>query len=105
MEGGRVCTTEYIELQPLLSGVHLVMRVKSVLTGEGGVARPPPLITFTLTNKVAVYTPAEWADTLTQFHFYSYVLCGLHHRVHRSTDERKGVYLTSELELTPLLCT
>jgi hypothetical protein len=58
-------TTEYTELQLLVSGVHSVMRVKSVLAGEGGgcTARPPPLITFTLTSKVAVYAPAEWADT------------------------------------------
>jgi hypothetical protein len=33
-----------------------------------GGARPPPLITFTITSKVAVYAPAEWADTLTLFH-------------------------------------
>jgi hypothetical protein len=47
------------------------MRVKLVLAGEGGGgARPPPLITFTLTSKVAVYAPAEWADTLTLFHIY-----------------------------------
>jgi hypothetical protein len=63
--------TEYTELQPLLSGVHSVMRVKLALAGEGGgctAARPPPLITFTITSKVAVYAPAEWADTLTLFH-------------------------------------
>ncbi len=41
-----------------------------------GGARPPPLITFTITSKVAVYAPAEWADTLTLFHLYKYVLCG-----------------------------
>jgi hypothetical protein len=29
-------TTEYTELQPLLSGVHSVMRVKLALAGEGG---------------------------------------------------------------------
>ena len=33
-----------------------------------GGARPPPFITFTITSKVAVYAPAEWADTLTLFH-------------------------------------
>ncbi len=66
-------TIEYTELQQLLSGVHSVMRVKSVLAGEGGDARPPPLITFTLTSKVAVYAPAEWADTLTLFHLYQYM--------------------------------
>ncbi len=60
-------------MQPLLSGVHSVIRVKSVLAGEGGGARPPPLITFTLTSKVAVYAPAEWADTLTLFHLYQYM--------------------------------
>ena len=27
-----------------------------------GVHAHPPLITFTLTSKVAVYAPAEWAD-------------------------------------------
>ncbi len=54
-------TTEYTELQPLLSGVHSVMRVKLALAGEG-------LITFTITSKVVVYAPAEWADTLTLFH-------------------------------------
>ncbi len=36
-------------------------------------SRPPPLITFTLTSKVAVYTPAEWADTQTLFHLYQYM--------------------------------
>ncbi len=36
-------------------------------------ARPPPLITFTLTSKVAVYAPAEWGDTLTLFHLYQYM--------------------------------
>jgi hypothetical protein len=35
-----------------------------------GGARPPPLFTFTITSKVAVYAPAEWADTLTLFHLY-----------------------------------
>jgi len=41
---------------------------KICLAGEGEGARPPPLITFTITSKVAVYAPAEWADTLTLFH-------------------------------------
>ncbi len=31
-----ISNTEYTELQPLLSGVHLVMRVKLVLAGEVG---------------------------------------------------------------------
>ena len=44
------------------------MRVKLALAGRGGGVRPPPLITFTITSEVAVYAPAEWADTLTLFH-------------------------------------
>ena len=51
------------------------MSVK-LLVRVGG-ARPPPFITFTITSKVAVYAPAEWADTLTLFHLLNrYVLCG-----------------------------
>jgi hypothetical protein len=44
------------------------MRVKLAQAGVGGGARPPPFTTFTITSKVAVYAPAEWADTLTLFH-------------------------------------
>jgi hypothetical protein len=44
------------------------MRVKLAQAGEGGGAHPPSFITFTITSKVAVYAPAEWADTLTLFH-------------------------------------
>ncbi len=29
--------------------------------------------TITITSKVAVYAPAEWADTLTLFHLYQYM--------------------------------
>ncbi len=43
------------------------MRVKLALAVEGGGARPPALITFTITSKVAVYAP-DWAETLTLFH-------------------------------------
>jgi hypothetical protein len=39
-EGGRGDSTEYTELQPLLSGVHSVMRVKLALAGEGGGCTP-----------------------------------------------------------------
>jgi hypothetical protein len=34
--------TECTELQPLLSGVHSVMRVKFALAGEGGGCTPTP---------------------------------------------------------------
>jgi hypothetical protein len=66
----RASTTEYTELQPLLSGVHSVMKVKSVLAGEGGWCTPTPSHYFTRTSKVAVNAPAEWTDTLTLFHLY-----------------------------------
>jgi hypothetical protein len=49
------------------------MRVKLALAGKGGGARPPPFTTVTITSKVAVYAPAEWADTLTLFHLYQYM--------------------------------
>jgi hypothetical protein len=37
-----------------------------------------PFITFTITSKVAVYAPAEWADTLTLFHLYQYMYSVVH---------------------------
>jgi hypothetical protein len=44
-----------------------VMRVKLGQAVEGGGCTPNPFHyiyhTFTITNKVAVYAPAEWADT------------------------------------------
>jgi hypothetical protein len=43
-----------------------------------GGARPTPLITVTLTSKVAVYAPAKWADTLTMFHLYQYMYSVVH---------------------------
>jgi hypothetical protein len=44
------------------------MRVKLAQAGEGGGARPPTFTTITITSKVAVSAPAEWADTLTLFY-------------------------------------
>jgi hypothetical protein len=44
------------------------MRVKLAQAGKGKGWKPPPFITFTITSKVAVYAPAERADTLTLFH-------------------------------------
>jgi hypothetical protein len=38
-----------------------------------GGARPPPFTAFTITSKVAVYAPAEWADKLILFHLYQYM--------------------------------
>jgi hypothetical protein len=50
------------------------MMEKLAQAGEGQGARPPPFTIFTITNKVAVYAPAERADTLPLF--LPYVLCG-----------------------------
>jgi hypothetical protein len=46
------------------------MRVKLAQAGEGGGAlhAHPLSLHFTIKSKVAVYAPAEWADTLTLFH-------------------------------------
>ncbi len=38
-----------------------------------GGARPPAFTLFTITYKVAVYAPAERADTLILFHLYQYM--------------------------------
>ncbi len=61
----------HTEWQPLLSGVHPIMMEKFAKAGEGGgVHAHPPFIIVTIRYKVAVYAPAEWADTLTLFHLY-----------------------------------
>jgi hypothetical protein len=54
------------------TGIHSSMMEKSALAGEGWDARPPPFTPVTITYKVAVYAPAERADTctLTLFHLY-----------------------------------
>jgi hypothetical protein len=50
------------------------MMEKLAQAGEGGGGeRPPPFTTFTITDKVAVYASAEWADTLALFHLYQYM--------------------------------
>jgi hypothetical protein len=56
-----------------LSGVHSIMRLKLAWLVRVGGASPPPFTTITITSKVAVYAPAEWADTLTLFHLYQYM--------------------------------
>jgi hypothetical protein len=64
----------HTEWQRPLSGVHSIMMEKLSQAGEGGGggARPPPFTIFTITNKIAVYAPAERADTLHLFHLYLY---------------------------------
>ncbi len=69
-----VINTEYTEWERPLYGVHSIMRVKLAWLVRVGGARPPP---FTIiTSKVAVYAPAEWADTLTLFHLNQYMYSG-----------------------------
>ncbi len=38
-----------------------------------GGASPSPFTIVSITNRVVVYAPAEWADTLTLFHVYQYM--------------------------------
>ncbi len=67
-----------------------------------GGERPPPLITFTLTSKVAVSAPAEWADTLTLFHLYQYMYSVVETAANgdsKSTNER-GPSLVDSLGLS-----
>ncbi len=50
--------------------VHPIMMEKSALADEGGRCTPTPSYPITFTYKVAVYAPAERADTLPLFHLY-----------------------------------
>jgi hypothetical protein len=54
------------------------MMEKCALAGEGGGCTPTPFHSITITYKVAVYSPAERADTLHVFHIYPYMLCGIY---------------------------
>ncbi len=74
-----------------------------------GGARPPPLITFTLTSKVAVYAPAEWADTLILFHLYQYIYSVFHptplpcvNKYTRTVFKREGGSMGSK-DISPVL--
>ncbi len=67
----------HTEWQLTLSGVHSIMMEKLAQAGKGGGSRPHPFTIVTITYKVAVYAPAEWADALTLFHLYQYIVCTL----------------------------
>jgi hypothetical protein len=58
------------------------MMEKLALPGEGGGAHPPPFTNFTITYKVAVYAPAEWADMYTHPFSYLLIYAGLRIRIH-----------------------
>jgi hypothetical protein len=49
------------------------MMEKSALAGEGGGCTPTPFQPITITYKVAVYAPAERANTLNLFHLYRHM--------------------------------
>ncbi len=71
----RLTLRVHTEWQPAISSVHSIMMddgKRSPLVRVGGV-RPPPSTIVTITYKVAVYAPAEWADALTLFHLYQYM--------------------------------
>jgi hypothetical protein len=56
--------------------INILYIVKSRALPDGG----PLFTTVTITYKVAVCAPAEWADTLTLFHLYLYMYSvGLKH--------------------------
>ncbi len=60
--------SEYIQS----SGAHSIMPMEKLAQAGkgGGCTAPLSLRTFIITYKVAMqYEPAEWADTLTLFHF------------------------------------
>ncbi len=47
---------------------HHEGKISQYWWGWGVHTHAPPFTTFTITSKVAVYAPVEWADTLTLFH-------------------------------------
>jgi hypothetical protein len=55
----------HTERQPPLSGVHPIMMEKLAHAGDGGGTPPPPFTIVTISYKVAVYAPADWAYTGT----------------------------------------
>jgi hypothetical protein len=63
------------EWQLPLFGVHSILMEKLATAGMVGMvgARTPPFTTFNITYKVAVYSPAKWADTLSLIHRYQYM--------------------------------
>ncbi len=70
-----------------------------------GGARPPPLITFALTSKVAVYAPAEWADdTLTLFHLYQY-MSSVEVTMPNYLELRDGIYVNQNEASSNMLAT
>jgi hypothetical protein len=70
-----VQSTEYIEWQWPLSGVHSIKMEKLAQAGEvWGVHTPPPPFTIsTYHHWLVVYAPAERADTLPLFLLYPYM--------------------------------
>ncbi len=57
------------------------MMEKLAHAGEGGGSTPTPFQPITITYNVAVYAPAESADTLPVFHLYTLkVLFGIPHQ-------------------------
>jgi hypothetical protein len=118
----------HTEWQLPLYGVHSIMMEKLAQAGRVGCARPPLFTSFTITYKVAVYAPAEWAETLSLFHLCQYMysvvmprtpqrncafmnsasvqrrydMNGRSHRVHIFTRDETGlVCLPTQLERTP----
>jgi hypothetical protein len=75
-----VSSTEYIEWQRQLSGLHSIMMEKLAQVGEGLGCTPIPFTISTITYKVVVCVPAERADTLPLFilHPFMYsVVCSI----------------------------
>jgi hypothetical protein len=61
-----------------LSGVHSIMMEILAQVGDGGGCTSTPFLLYlpSRTYKVAVYAPAEWADTPPISSLPLYVLCG-----------------------------
>ncbi len=95
----RLTLRVHTEWQPPLSGVHSIMMEKLAQVGEGEGCTPTPFHYSTITYKVVVFAPAEWADTLTLFHLYQYMYSvGSLHYINRRQDTGHLLVLQVERE-------
>ncbi len=91
-------TTEYIEWQRPLSGVHFIKMEILAQAGERGGVHAHPLFTIsTITYKVVMYATAERADTLPHISTLPlFLLCG--------KDQREGLPTIIKNRLVCLHC-
>ncbi len=91
-------STHRVAMADFWSTVHHDGKISPGCWGWGEGARPSPFTLFTITNNVAVYAPAERADTLPVFHLYPICTLWLAHRLYVTlSDCQQTQYLNIKL--------